>query len=281
MQPEPQIAQPASITRPAVDALTTVAIASVAISLVQILHEGTHAAACVAVGAGIREMSALHVSCHAAVVWQSKLVSASASIVNFIVGTLAFVLLRRRRGWSSEMTFFVWLFFLMNWLAAGGYWMFSGVGNVGDWAYVIDGWSPHWLWRLGMAVAGAAVYMALVWTALRVLGTIIGGADPDEQIRRAVRLGLYAYVTVFGVIFVAGMFNSYGITGLPALAALALALGGMSPLLWMMQWFRSKGFVKTPGEPLSIRRRWAWVIAGVAAVLVYVVLLGPTIHFGA
>src|SRR5690554_5062705 len=130
MQSRPQVVDTASITAPSIDALTTVAIASVSICLVQILHEGAHAVACVAVGADLRELSALHVSCEGAAVWQSKLVSASASLVNFVVGLLAFIWIRRRHGWSPERTFFVWLFVLMNWLLAGGYWMFSGIGNV-------------------------------------------------------------------------------------------------------------------------------------------------------
>lgn len=261
------------------DGATTLAIAAVSIALVQILHEGTHAVTCIAVGADLLEISALHVSCESSTAWQSKVVSASASIINLIVGLLVFVRLRKAQRLSSESAFFLWLFMLMNWLLAAGYWMFSGIGNVGDWANVIAGWSPHWAWRLVMAVVGSALYLTLVWKSLRVLGRIIGGEDRDEQIRRAVRLGLYSYVAVVLVILVAGVFNSYGITGLPAVAALMLALGGMSPLLWMMQWFRSDSFLKVPGAPLAIRRRGSWIVAGLMAVILYGVVLGPTIYF--
>ena len=54
----------------------------------------------------------------------------------------------------------------------------------------------------------------------------------------------------------------------------------MSPFLWMMQWFRSPSFVKSSGEPLIICRRWSWIVTGLVAVILYGVVLGPTIHVG-
>ncbi len=124
------------------------AIAAVAICLTQIVHEGLHALTCVSVRAPFEEFSALHVACRSEGALASKLVSGSASIVNLIVGLASEALLRRWRGRAPETRFFLWLFPLMNWLLGAGYWMFSGVANVGDWANVINGWEPHWLWRM-------------------------------------------------------------------------------------------------------------------------------------
>ncbi len=267
----PQAAQ----AETAVDWLTTMAIAAVAIGLTQVIHEGLHALTCTAVGAKLQEFSALHVSCQSETALQSKLVSGSASIINLIAGMISLALLRRSRHRAPELVLFLWLFMLMSWLLGTGYWLFSGVANIGDWANVIAGWEPHWLWRFVMAGAGTASYMFLVWLALHELGKIIGGDEAREQIRRAVKLGLLAYLTVFLVILLAGLFNPYGITGLPAVAAMLLALGGMFPLVWMMQWFRAKSFVKSPGAPLQIRRRWSWIVTAAIVISVYVVVLGP------
>ncbi len=68
-------------------------------------------------------------------------------------------------------------------------------------------------------------------------------------------------------------------TGLPAVAAMLLALGGMFPLLWMMQWFRSKSFVKLPQAPLAIQRAWVWIGGGAVMVILYSVILGRTLYF--
>jgi hypothetical protein len=124
---------------------------------------------------------------------------------------------------------------LMNWLYGAGYWMFSGIANVGDWAVVIEGWEPHWLLRVGMAVFGALVYMLFVWLALRLFGRMVGG-DGSEQIGRANKLGLISYVTSVVVVLLAGLFSPYGPLGLPAVAGFAAAAGSLSPLVWMMRW---------------------------------------------
>ena len=41
---------------------------------------------------------------------------------------------------------------------AGGYFLFSGVGNIGDWAAVVTGWQPAWAWRVGLAALGIVTY---------------------------------------------------------------------------------------------------------------------------
>jgi hypothetical protein len=130
-----------------------------------------------------------------------------------------------------------------------------------------------------MAVAGATLYMFFVWLSLKEWGQIVGGSELKEQIGRATKLGILAYITIFLVILLAGFFNPEGITGLPAVAALLLALGGMSPLLWMMQWFRAICFDKVTKAPLEIQRQWVWVITAVAAVFVYAIVLGRTLYF--
>ena len=261
-----------------IDWLTTVAIAAIAISLTIAFHEGIHALACFVVGGDLQEYSALHVSCETPGIWQGKVVAGSASISNLILGAVCLALLRRAHGQSPERQFFLWLFMLMNWLNGAGYWMFSGIANMGDWATVIEGWQPHWLWRVIMTIAGTGMYVFLVWFALHELGKIIGG-DAGEQIGRANKLGLLAYVTSALVVLLAGVFNPYGMASLPVIAGLLAVLGGLSPLLWMMQWFRANSFVKVSKVPLEIHRRGSWIIVAGIVVFVYGFVLGRTLYF--
>ncbi len=264
---------------PNIDGLTTMAIAAVAIVLTQTLHEGTHALTCVVVGADLMEFSALHVSCDSAEVWQSKTVSGSAALVNLVVGTALFARSRHTRPGSSASHVFLWLLMLMNWLVAAGYLMFSGIGNVGDLANVIAGLEPIGIWRAGMSIVGAGLYLFLVWLALRVLGRMIGGTEERGQIGRAVKLGAYSYATALVVILGAGLFNPYGPTGLPAVAGLLMVLGGLLPLIWMMHWFGSQSFAKPAGPALTIHRRWLWVLLGGVSVIFYCIVLGPGLSF--
>lgn len=47
-----------------------------------------------------------------------------------------------------------------NLFSGTGYFFFSGVANFGDWAAVIAGLEPYWMWRLGLVVLGVVTYYA-------------------------------------------------------------------------------------------------------------------------
>jgi hypothetical protein len=264
--------------QPGIDWLTVAAIAAIAISFNVAFHEGIHALVCLLTRGKLLAYSALYVDCNSTGIWQAKLVSGSASIMNLVLGTIIWLLLRRMHSAPGRITYFLWLFMLMNWVYGAGYWMFSGIGNVGDWAAVIKGWQPHWLWRVVMALAGTFIYMALVKVALKELGRIIGG-QPGEQIQRAAKMTYISYFSAIVVIALAGFFNPQGFLSLPVLAALMAVGGATSPLLWMIPWFRSDAYPKSTTNPLEIHRSWGWITVGVIVVLVYILIPGRTIYF--
>ena len=264
--------------RSPIDLVTTIAIAALAASLTVAFHEGVHALTCVVVGGDLQAYSAHHVECLTQSSGAERWVAAAASLANLVLGTVFLFLLRALHRAPGEGKFFLWLFMLTNWCYGAGYWLFSGIGGVGDWATVVEGWQPAGPIRLAMTLLGAAAFMLVVWLALRELGHIIGGTA-DEQIGRAVRLGLIAYASAVAVVFLAGWFNPYGLTGLPFLAGMLAVAGALSPLLWMMQWFRSTAFVKRPGPPLEIRVRWSWRIIGLVVAMTYILVLGPSLRF--
>jgi hypothetical protein len=264
--------------KPVVDWLTVVAVAAIAISLNVAFHEGVHALACIAVGGDLLEYSALYESCDSPSEWQAKVVAGSAPTFNLIAGVLAWVVLRHSRGRAPETRFFLWLFMLMNWCYGAGYFILSGTTNIGDWAVVINGWEPNWLWRVLMTMAGILLFALFVGLALQEFGQFVGGKG-EEQIRRANKLFAVCYVTSFVVILMAGFFCPYGFLSLPVTAGLFAVLGALSPLLWMTRWFRTERFVKVAKEPMEIHRKWQWLFAGVAVVSTYVLVLGRTLYF--
>lgn len=264
--------------KPTIDWLTVSAISAIAISFNVAFHECVHALVCLLTDGKLLAYSALYVDCDSGGVWQAKLVSGSASIMNLVLGTIILLLLRRMHSAPGRITYFLWLFMLMNWVYGAGYWMFSGIGNVGDWAAVIKDWQPHWLWRVVMALAGTFIYMVLVKVTLKELGRIIGG-QPGEQISRARKLTFNSYFSAIVVIALAGFFNPLGFLSLPVVAALMAVAGATSPLLWMIPWFRSDAYPKSTTSPLEIHRSWGWIAVGAIVVLVYALILGPTIYF--
>lgn len=260
------------------DWLTIIAIATIAISLTVAFHEGVHALSCVVLGGDLSEYSALHVNCDSLGSGREKIVAGSASIANLLLGVVFLILLRRTRQEKSELQFFIWLMMIMNLFYGAGYWLFSGVGNVGDWAKVFAGWEPRWLWRMVMTIFGAGVFLYCIWVALHELGKIIGG-EASEQIGRANKLGILSYLASLFVIILAGISNPYGLTSLPVIGGLLAVLGSLSPLVWMMQWFRASSFKKFPGKPLEINRKWSWVVSSIVVVFIYSFILGRTLYF--
>jgi hypothetical protein len=266
------------VRKPVVDWLTVVAIAAIAISFNVAFHEGVHALACVAVGGDLQEYSALYESCDSPTEWQAKIVAGSAPTFNLLAGVLLWVILRNVRKRSSETQFFLWLFMLMNWCYGAGYFMLSGIANIGDWAVVVNGWDPSWLWRVLMTVVGIVLFIVFIRLALQEFGKMVGG-DADEQIQRANRLFILSYITSFIVVLIAGFFCPYGPLSLPVTAGLFAVIGALSPLLWMTRWFRTENFVKPVKEPLEIRRKWQWLIAAIIVVFTYTFILGRTLYF--
>lgn len=260
------------------DWLTVIALAVIGSCLTVTLHEGVHAATCLILGGQLHELSALHVECSPAVELHSRVVSGSASLVNLMLGILLLLRLRQSQNSPDLWRFFLWLFMLMNWFNAAGYWMFSGIGNIGDWANVIRGWEPHWLWRVILAAGGTSLYLYFVWLALHELGKLVGG-EGDKPIKRAIRLGILAYVASVVTIGLAAAMNAEGLTGLPAVAGILAVAGGSSPLLWMMQWFRADYFPKLAHDSLSFTRNWQVIGGAVVIAAFYIFVLGPSIIF--
>ncbi|MEA3440664.1 MAG: hypothetical protein U9R58_10310 [Chloroflexota bacterium] len=272
------MSQTSSVRKPVVDWLTVVAIAAIAISFTVAFHEGVHAITCLAVGGNLQEYSALYESCDSLTESQAKIVAGSAPTYNLIAGFFLWIILRNSRKQSSEIQFFLWLFMLMNWFYGAGYFIFSGITNVGDWAVVINGWEPSWVWRIIMTIVGTLFFVLFVRLGLQEFGKMIGG-DGNEQIRRGNKLCILSYITSFVVVLMAGFFCPYGLLSLPVTAGLFAVIGALSPLLWMMRWFQTESFVKLVKEPLEIHRKWQWLVASAIVVFTYVFILGRTLYF--
>lgn len=166
----------------------------------------------------------------------------------------------------------------MNWCYGAGYFILSGIANIGDWAVVIDGWEPSWFLRGLMAIAGTLLFLVFVRLALQELGKMIGGST-DEQICCADRLCALSYITSFGVVLLAGFSCPYGLLSLPVTAGLFAVIGALSPLLWMMRWFRTDRFAKLIKESFDIQRKWQWLATGLIVVFAYAFILGRTLYF--
>ena len=221
------------------DIVTVVGISLLAYALSNVLHEGVgHGGACLLVGGVPQSLSSMAFECGLGQggPWARRLVAAGGTLVNLAAAGLGFALLRHRRRKSAQVQYFVWLFATVNLLQGTGYFLFSGVGDVGDWAAFINGMGARTMWRVGLILLGAVTYYLGVRLALAQLTPFIGGKAPMRY-RRANTLMLTPYLSGGALYIGAGTLNPAG-PMLIALSAAASSLGGTSGLAWGQQLLR-------------------------------------------
>jgi hypothetical protein len=256
------------------DLLTIVAIAVVAGVVANVIHEGLgHGGMCVITGGQPLAISTVHFECSV----EPRLVAAGGTLANLVFGAL-FLVAARAVKQSACWRLFFWLLMTFNLFDAGGYFLFSGVGNFGDWAAVVAGWQPAWAWRLGLIAVGVVTYFLwFVPLCLRELRPFLG-KDAQIRVRRARRLMLTSYFTAGILSCVAGGPNPVGPV-LILVSAAASSFGGHSGLAWM--WTLLKG-PRIPSSELQmpeIERSWGWMITAFVLAAAFIAGLGPGVKF--
>jgi hypothetical protein len=207
-----------------------------------------------------------------------RVVAAGGTVANFIAG-LVFWLASRAATRATRLRYFLWLSMTINLFEAGGYFLFSGVGNIGDWAAVIQGFEPSWLWRTGLTLLGVSSYLLFVWLALLEMRPFVGPKGP-ERVRRAKKLCLAPYLA--GGVFscVAATFNPVGMI-LVGISAAAATFGGTSGLAWMWQFFARDRLPSTSFEMPPLTRSRGWTVAAAIVGALFIAIVGPGVKFGA
>ncbi|MEO8276460.1 MAG: hypothetical protein ABI639_09575 [Thermoanaerobaculia bacterium] len=268
---------------------TLIAIAIVAFALANVAHEGLgHGGMCVAVGGKPLILNAIYFDCDRDALQStaSRWISAAGTLVNLALALLTTFVIRMRFVRAPSGRYFLWLFLVLNLFQATGYWMFSGLGGIGDWNAVVRGTPFYLAARVVLAIVGAGAYFFFVIPlALRGLAPFLGAADP-ERIERGRRLCVPAYLAGGMLYVTAGLLNPEGLK-LVLISAVAASFGGASGLFWMWNLLRNRGRFPPVSEPadaagaaLGIERSWPWIGAGAAIALAFVLILGPGIHFG-
>ena len=148
---------------------------------------------CVATGRRPLLLSTVHFECSA----DTRLVAAGGTLANLVFGLLCWVVARTVKQ-SASWRYFFWLLMTFNLFQAGGYFLFSGVGNIADWAAVVVGWQPAWAWRVCLAALGIVTYFFIFMPlSLRELRPFLG-KGAKIRVRRARRLTVTSYLVCGG-----------------------------------------------------------------------------------
>src|SRR6202035_5068599 len=143
---------------------TVMAAAGLTCVLQDVLHEGLgHGVTAWLSGARQVTMSTVALQSDIETRW----VSANGTLVNLFFALIFWLLLLKPERYRPTTRYFLVLAMAGNLFTGTGYFFFSGVTNFGDWAAVIAGLHPQWLWRALLIVVGVASY----YGALLVVGT--------------------------------------------------------------------------------------------------------------
>jgi hypothetical protein len=259
------------------DVPTVVAIAVVAYALANVAHEGLgHGGACLLAGGRPRVLTSVHFESDEATLTEGgrKFLAAGGTLVNMALGGLSILALRLGR-WGEHARFFLWLFAVVNLFQAAGYFLFSGLGNIGDWAFVIQGLGPAWLWRGLLAVLGGLAYYGVARLAASGVARLVG---PEDRVARARLLAVTSYFAGGLLYCVSGLFNPLG-PMLLLISAAAASFGGTSGLMWFHAFLHGRQIPVSTDPPVALARRAGWLAAGAVAAAVFIGVLGRGIRF--
>lgn len=265
---EPSLPPSRVATRP--DLLTIAALATVTAVITDLIHEGLgHGGMCAATGGQPLVLSTVHFECSV----DTRLVAAGGTLANLIFGITSWGAARAVRQ-SAPWRYFLWLLMTFNLFDAGGYFLFSGIGNVGDWSVAVAGWRPAWAWRVGLAALGIVTYFFLFLPlSLRELRPFLG-KDTKIRVRRARQLTLVPYLTSGILSCAAGAFNPVGPL-LILISAAAASFGGHSGLAWMWTLLKNPRILNSKFQMPEIGRSLVWIIIAVVLAIGFIAGLGP------
>jgi hypothetical protein len=254
------------------DILTICAISVLAAIVANVVHEGLgHAATALLTGTQSGVLTTVAWSSN----FDSRLVAAGGTLANLAAALVFWMALRGAKGASVRLRFFLLISLAFNLFAGTGYFFFSGVTNFGDWAVVIAGLQPHWLWRTLLVVAGIAAYYGAVLLVGSGLVRHVG--VPRDDARRLTKLTLIPYLSATLLVCAGGLLNPLGIQLVWQLALPGTA-GADSGLLWLQYYIPKRTIPERGSEPIG--RSYVWIIVAAALSLVFVFVLGHgiTLH---
>ncbi len=247
-----------------------IAISALGCILQDILHEGLgHGVTAWLSGARSISVSTVAMQCD---IPETRWISANGTVVNLLFAAIFWVLLLRAQRYKAATRYFLVLAMAGNLFTGTGYFLFSGVSNFGDWAAVIQGWQPHWIWRLGLVVLGGASYYA----SMLVVSAALQSFRSDENPRRFRGLCWTPYFTDGILAGLGGLLNPFGLFYIIA-SAVPSTLGANSGLLSlpsMMRRSRSSLVLSEREQVGPISRSPAWIATAAVASLLFIFVLG-------
>jgi hypothetical protein len=265
---QPQIDQAQCI-----DVVTVVCIAIVSYLLASVIHEGIgHGVPALLLGArGLRVSSAaLYLDDASVSPAASRLISIAGPLTSLCAGVLLALYHSMTKSRNAELRYCVWLTAYVCFFQGAGYMMALSLVQFGDIHGFVHDLYGELAWRLALTVVGTILYGVTILVAGRTLDQFLGRTRCRA---RAARLLLPSYLAGSAALVLSTLLSA-GASFLVLFSAIPATLGGTIGLPYATL-LVGEAKPWTDPVPLSPRRSLAWYGAGVAAVLVYALVLGP------
>jgi len=256
-----------------IDAVTVACIAIVAYLVAAVVHEGLgHGVAAALLGARDIRLSGavLRLDSQSVTPTASRIICIAGPLTGLFVGLLLALCHRYTKSNRAEFRFFLWLTAYVCLFANAGYFMALSLVPFGDIHGFVQGFDSPFAWRLGLTVAGIVLSIVALLAAGRTLDEFLG---ETERRRRAAKLMLISYFAGSIPLILSTLLGKDG-SYIALVSAIPATLGGT---IFLPYTILCVGKARKTTNPVSLtpQRSLPWYAAGVIALVVYGVILGP------
>ncbi|HEX3808222.1 MAG TPA: hypothetical protein VHW02_00865 [Rhizomicrobium sp.] len=259
-----------TIERGEANIITLMALGVLAYVSETLLHEAVgHGTLCLLGGGKITLLAPLYMRCSAV----TLAMVVAGPCANLLGGLICLLALQFKRSEPARsFDYFLWLFFIFNWLVAAGYLLVGAATGFGDWSVAFAGVKPDWMWRAPAFTAALLFYLFTLKLASRSFARLTGfsGQNKGGLARLAllptaaasiIALGAEVYgqgakplglALAFGCTFFIGLtLLSMDGAGVPAIGESKLRIGFNVPVL-VLALLAAAGFILIVGPGVAL-----------------------------
>jgi hypothetical protein len=239
-----------------------------------VAHEAIgHGGTCIAVGGRITLLTSVYFRC----VGGGAVTDAGGPLGNLALAAMCWMLLRAKPPATPPLWLLLVLLMAFNGFWGAGYLVYSGVLDIGDWAFAARGLfsAGVWQWRPVAVVLGVALYVVtLRGVVLAMRAVAPEGPNPSARMKRLLRIPYVAAAVsacIAAAFFKGSSLAPGGVFGAVREAALEIGVASIG------LWFAAGRYVAPPmpGTILApIGHNQPWLVAGFIVFAVFTATMG-------
>lgn len=269
---DPPLVESSNAYRPD-DNLTLSVLGIGAFIFADLVHEVIgHGGACLASGGTITLLTSVYFRCNL----NSKIIDAAGPLANLLFGGLFWAIPRFWKNISIHTRVFVASTMSFNFFWGSGYLIYSGITNIGDWAYVVEGLQPVWFWRFLLVLLGVTLYYLSMRALANGLWTLVAVSE-GEKSRRIRVIFMIPYVAAGLAECLAASFDRQGSLLAIKDGALETFCASIGFLIVARRLAHRKTRDQLKYTPVT--RKLSWVVFVALLLVAFIVTMGRGMRF--